>query len=309
MTFFLACRRYNLSKGGGDVKQVIYIDVLIFLNTAITFLLLLAVSKLTKLTPSAGRYVIGSLLGGASSLIIFAPEMGFILSLLTKLLFSVVIVSLTYNSRSIKSIGKQVGYFFAVSFIFAGMMLWVSSLPGISIVSYNNGVAYIDVSMFSLIASAVICYVVTSVLNIVTRHRYEGGILYNIRITKDGKTVSSSAILDTGNALTDPFSGESLIISSRRTVEKVLPTDIKHYFDGDTDNCKAVRLIPCSTVTAESLLPVFRADEVIVSADELSINLKNVGIAVCNIEMDNIILPPEIAENCDRRKKYEKIYN
>lgn len=300
---------YNLAEGGGDVKQVIYIDVLIFLNTAITFLLLLAVSKLTRQTPSAGRYVLGSLLGGASSLIIFAPEMGFILSLMTKLLFSVIIVSLTYNSRSLKSIAKQTGYFFVVSFIFAGMMLWISSLPGISMVSYNNGVAYIDVSMFSLIASAVICFVVTTILNAVTEHRYEAGILYNIRIIKDGKSVSSSAILDTGNSLTDPFSGECLIIASRRSVEKILPSDIKYYFDGETEKCAAVRLIPCSTVTSESLLPVFKADEVVVSADTKLTRLKNAGIAVCNAELENIILPPEIYERYERRIKHEKTHS
>ncbi|MBO5955874.1 MAG: sigma-E processing peptidase SpoIIGA, partial [Clostridia bacterium] len=164
------------------MKQVIYIDVLVFLNTAITFLLLLATSKIIKLTPSAGRYVCGALLGGMSSLIIFAPDMGLMLSLITKLLFSVIIVSAVYHPKRLKKLARETSYFFAVSFVFAGVMLCISSLPGISAVSYNNGIAYIDLSIFSLIAASVICYAVTVLLNRFTGYSDDGEILCSIKI-------------------------------------------------------------------------------------------------------------------------------
>lgn len=291
------------------MKQVIYIDVLVFLNTAITFLLLLATSKIIKLTPSAGRYVIGSLLGGASSLIIFAPDMGLILSLITKLLFSLIIVSAVYNPRKPKSLFKQTGYFFVVSFIFAGIMICISSLPGISIISYNNGVAYIDLSMFSLICASVICYVVTTILNRITGYSNDGEILYNIKIKNDGKSVSMSAVLDTGNSLADPFTGESLIVASVQDVEQLLTDDIKSYLTGNLDRCGKLRLAPCSTVSGESLLPVFKADEVQIIGNGQSVLLHNVSIAVCSADIDNIILPSNILDNCKRRKKHETVYS
>ncbi|MBQ8210632.1 MAG: sigma-E processing peptidase SpoIIGA [Clostridia bacterium] len=295
-------------KGGVGVKQVIYIDVLIFLNTAITFLLLLATSRITKLTPSAGRYVIGSLLGGASSLIIFAPDMGLLLSLLTKLLFSLIIVSVVYKPRRLMITAKQTGYFFSVSFIFVGIMLCIASLPGVSLISYNNGVAYIDLSMFSLIAAAVICYAVTCILNSLTRHSAEGEILYNIKISHNGETVSLSSILDTGNGLTDPFNGESLIIAAQKDVAQLLSEDINNYLRGETDKCSSVRLVPCSTVAGQSLLPVFRADEVKITGGGMAVNIKNAGIAVCTAEIGNVILPSNIFDNCKRRRNNEVVY-
>ena len=288
------------------MKQVIYIDVLIFLNTIITFLLLLASSKLMKLTPSAGRFVIGSLIGGASSLIIFAPDMGLLLSLITKLLFSIIITSATYNPKSIKSILRQTGYFFAVSFIFAGIMLFASSLDGISIVSYNNGAVYIDFSFFSLVAASVICYLITIILNRITRHKNESDILYNIKITKDGKTESSSAILDTGNSLCDPFSGESIIIADISAVRNLLTDDIVLYLSGKSEKCSAIRLVPCSTVTDDSLLPIFRADEVTVSADGHHAYIKNPLIAVTGKSLTHIIMPSDIFKDTERRKSDEK---
>ena len=288
------------------MKQVIYIDVLIFLNTIITFLLLLASSRLMKLTPSAGRFVLGSVIGGASSLIIFAPDMGLLLSLITKLLFSVIITTATYNPKTVRAILRQTGYFFAVSFIFAGIMLFVSSLEGISIVSYNNGAVYIDFSFFSLIAASTLCYIITVVLNKLTRHKNESGILYNIRISKDGKTVSYSAILDTGNGLTDPFSGDSIIIADTDIIKNILPNDIILYFNGESEKCSSLRLVPCSTVTDDSLLPVFRADSATVNDSGKHVYIDRPLIAVTQQKLSHIIIPPDIFTNAERRKTDEK---
>lgn len=276
------------------MKQVIYLDVLIFLNTAITFILLLACSRIMKLTPSAGRYVMGSLLGGIFSLIIFAPDMGIILSLVTKLVFSLIMVFIVYNPKRLKNAFRQAGYFFSVSFVFAGIMLFVSSLPGISIIRYNNGIAYIDFSITSLILSAVVCYVVTCILNKITRHSHDGEVLYNIKIKNNNKTVSLASILDTGNNLIDPFNGESLIIASKSDIWNLLPFGIQNYISDDTENCESVRLVPCSTIAGESLLPVFRAEEVVISGDRMNRHLVNVGIAVCAQEIGNVILPANI---------------
>lgn len=287
------------------MKQVIYIDVLIFLNTIITFLLLLAASKLMKLTPSAGRFVIGSLIGGLSSLIIFAPDMGLFLSLIIKLLFSIIITSVTYNPTNIKNILRQTAYFFAVSFIFAGMMIFASSLDGISIISYNNGAVYINFSFFSLIIASVICYCTTVLLNKFTRHKNESDILYNIKIEKDNFTVSYSSILDTGNGLKDPFTGESVIIAGIDTLKNVLPDDIRLYYDNKGEYCRNLRLVPCSTINNESVLPVFRADIAIISDGKTIIKLTKPMIAVTQKKLSHIILPPDI-KNKERSYQNEK---
>lgn len=284
------------------MKQVIYIDVLIFLNTIITFLLLLASSRLMKIYPSPGRFVIASVLGGISSLIILAPDLGFLLSLMTKLLFSLIIVISAYNPKSVSAIAKETGYFFVVNFIFAGMMLFASSLPGISIVNYNNGAAYINLSFFSLIAACVICYGVTVILGKITKNKTADTVFFNIDITSDGKTINCSAILDTGNSLTDPFTGESVIIADKFTLSEILPENIKIYLDtGNSEN--AIKLIPCKTVAGSALLPCFRAEKIRINKNHLSYEIKNPEIAVSSQTMTDVILPSAICKNTERRKR------
>ena len=284
------------------MKQVIYIDVLIFLNTIITFLLLLASSKLMKIYPSPGRFAIASVSGGIESLIILAPDLGFFLSLITKLLFSLVIVISAYNPKSISAMLKETGYFFVVNFIFAGMMLFASSLPGISIVNYNNGAVYINLSFFSLVAACVICYAVTCLLGKITKNKAADSIVYNIRIETDGKTLNTSAILDTGNALTDPFTGKSVIIADKFTLSEILPQNVKSYLE--TGRCeKGIRLIPCKTVSGTTLLPCFCADKIRITDNKTKTEINNCEIAVSRQPLTEVILPPSIINTNERRTK------
>lgn len=290
------------------MKQVIYLDVLIFLNTIITFLLLMASSRLMKIYPSPGRFVIASVLGGFSSLIILAPDMGILLSLLIKLIFSVIIVVSAYNPKSVAAIAKGTGYFFAVSFLFAGMMLFASSLPGISIVNYNNGVAYINLSFFSLIAACFICYAVTVILGKITKNKTADTVVMNIDITSGKKTVNCSAILDTGNSLTDPFTGEGVIIADRFTLSEILPENIKTYLEtGNSEN--AIRLLPCKTVTGTALLPCFRAEKIRINDRDFSFEIEKPEIAVSSQTMTDVILPSSICKNPERRKENATLKN
>ncbi len=288
------------------MQQVVYVDVLVFLNTIITFLLLLAVSRLVHISPTPLHYVTGSVLGGLSSLVLLLPEMGFVFSVLSKLLFSLLIVTISYFPKSARAAVKLTGYFFAVSFIFAGMMLFAASLPGIYLVQYKNGAAYVNFSFYSLVGSCVVCYVVTAVLGKVTRHKAAGELIFFAQIVCREKTVKTTALLDTGNSLTDPFSGESVIVSDFDTLKSVVPSDVSEYLNGN-QNINGIKLIPCKTVTSESLLPVFRAEEILLKSKDSTCKLQNVQIAVSRQKIGKAIVPAILIENSERRSKNAQI--
>lgn len=289
------------------MKPVIYLDVLIFLNMMITFLLLSAASRMMKLSPSPGRFVLGAVLGGASSLMILAPELGLLLSLLTKLLFSLIIVVAVYNPKSLRAILRETGYFFAVSFLFAGIMLGFSALPGVSAVQVRNGAVYVNFSFFSLIAASVLCYAVTAILGKLTGHKAAGDTLLEITVTRNGKTVRGQALLDTGHSLTDPFTGESVLVADKSFVKHLLPENTALWLEGKTEQCEKVRLIPYTAVGSSGLLPCFRADEVELSDGKNHYRLKNAEIAVSDGAMPQAVIPPEMLADPERSQEYEHI--
>lgn len=283
-----------------NMSHVIYVDVLIFLNIIVTFLLLLAASRLMKLSPSSGRYVAGSVFGGISSLMILVPEMNFFFSLALKILISLIIILIVYNPKTLRTVAKETGYFLVVNFIFAGMMMFAASLPGINIVQYRNGAAYINLSFFSLVGACVICYVVTCVLGKITNHK-SVNLFYHIEIENNGKTLREKALYDSGNNLTDPFTGESIIVADIEMIRNIVPESINEYYLTRVPS-EGIKLIPCNTVAAQTVLPCFRAEKVKIYNGKIQCVLKNAEIAVTDNRLDSIILPSDIAENLERRK-------
>lgn len=284
------------------MENVIYADVLVFLNIIITFLLLLACARFLRLSPPPLRFLFGSLLGGASSLIILAPDLGLVFSVLSKLVFSLIIVCAAFSPKSLRSAARETGCFFAVSFLFAGIMLFISSLPFISKVQLNNGAVYIDFSFMSLVLSSVLCFIITRVLGRITR-RGVAPSSCEIKIVAPCGTVTKTAIIDTGNDLKDPFTGESVIIADRNSLKSILPENIKRYLSGEEDKCKGIKLIPFSTVASQGLLPCFRADSAVITTQKRVYTIDKPQIAVSRNNLPDIIVPAEFTANSERRKE------
>lgn len=67
-----------------------------------------------------------------------------------------------------------------------------------------------------------------------TRRRHPGKEIQGIaqvRITLNGKQVSLIGMVDTGNHLTDPFSGKPVVLCRYQLVKEILPESICRYFD------------------------------------------------------------------------------
>ena len=61
-------------KGGGRIKTVVYLDVLLLTNFLTAYLLLLAAGALSGQRAPFARMLAGSALAALSALILFAPE-------------------------------------------------------------------------------------------------------------------------------------------------------------------------------------------------------------------------------------------
>jgi len=78
-----------------------------------------------------------------------------------------------------------------------------------------------------------------------------------LTITRQGKTVTLPAKIDTGPTLTEPFSGTPAIVADRRALGAILPPNFGMQ---STENAVSIRLIPFSSLGADGVLPAFRPD-------------------------------------------------
>ena len=168
-------------------------------------------------------------------------------------------------------------YFYAVNFIFAGVMLalWLTFKP--SFMHFNNTYFYFDFSLFSLIISTVIAYIAVSLIRYFLDRKSMGNKKYSVIFSINKKIVSSEAIADTGNTLTDIFTGKPVVICNSEIIpiseefkEVLICNDmesIQKYIIASNE-LKGVRLIPFSTLNSSGTIAVFNPDKIIIKEDE-----------------------------------------
>ena len=255
------------------LNTVIYADILVVINIIINYLLLRAAAAITACEFRALRFLAASALAGIFSLIIFIDNMPLWLSIIVKIAFLLIMVFVAFGAKSVKAFVKCFAAFFIANFVFAGIMLAVCTFLLPNAAMYKNGVVYFDIDILTLTVSAIVCYIILSILSRLTRSRVPQKCIYHIKITAGEKSVEGKALFDSGNTLCDCFSGKPVIIAENDFVKSL-------YEKTQLSDMKNFRLIPFSTIKDGGALPAFMADEVEIEINEFHAFAKEIYIAV-----------------------------
>ena len=254
------------------MKQTIYIDILIAVNLFINYILLLLTAKFLSLKWKSIRLVFGEILSGIYSLYILFPETNLFLSILVKLIMSITIVWCVFGFKSLKSFIKITLCFYAINFLFSGMMLglWILFRP--SSMEMNNGVVYFNISPLVLIASTIVSYFIIEIFYRIIGKNHIKNSFYEIKINIEDSPVKLRAKVDTGNILREPFSNLPVIIVRKSTAEKIIPPKLLGLLDNyyqNTNNISSyevkypIRMVPFKTVAGSGVFPAFKPKNII----------------------------------------------
>lgn len=268
------------------MKQTIYVDILIAVNLFINYILLLLTAKFLSLKWKSIRLVFGEILSGIYSLYILFPETNLFLSILVKLIMSITIVWCVFGFKSLKSFIKITLCFYAINFLFSGMMLglWILFRP--SSMEMNNGVVYFNISPLVLIASTIVSYFIIEIFYRIIGKNHIKNSFYEIKINIEDSPVKLKAKVDTGNILREPFSNLPVIIVRKSTAEKIIPPKLLGLLDNyyqNTNNISSyevkypIRMVPFKTVAGSGVFPAFKPKNII-NPEGI---LKKAYIAIC----------------------------
>ena len=327
---------YNYKKNSidflpcGVIKTKIYVDVLVVINIFINYFLLSAASLIVRLKPKRIRLAAGAFTGGAYSLVIFLPNIPNILSVFMNFCMSVLLVLIAFAPKKITVFIKEFAAFFAVNFIFAGLMLavWLVFKP--SGMVYNNAAVYFDIDVKLLVLSTVVCYVVLTLFSKLLKRNSPDDKLFDVKLCNKGAAVftkalfdtgnlkaplKKQALFDTGNLLSDGFSDTPVIIAERSVVKKLVPEGIFSFIDGEAAlpinaDDGSIRLIPAGTVGGESILRAVLIDSVTVIGKKEAREVKNVILAESKTPFSSgdysVLLGPKIFEIREGNQKNER---
>lgn len=248
----------------------IYGDVLAAVNFTVTLMLLSLCGKILGVPPGRGAKYISAALGAAASFIIFIPMKSVFLQIVYRLMVSVLLVGVAFPENGRRFFWRSIGVFYAASFLAAGVvagLVWLFPAAGFFTA---NGVVYLNIRPMILLGAVTAAYVMVSVYDRFAARRSTGQNLYRMTIIRNGTSVKVSALADTGNFLTEPFSGLPVIVVNASAVWPLLSEQEKDLiFHRDTETVlPRLRWVLCRTVAGNSLLPAFAPDAILITTAE-----------------------------------------
>ncbi|MCR4615287.1 MAG: sigma-E processing peptidase SpoIIGA [Clostridiales bacterium] len=254
------------------MKEIIYIDVLFVINLMVTYFLLMSASAIIKAPAKRLRVLAASAVGGLASGVILLPPLNTFFMLLIRLFLSGILILISFGFGEKRKFIRNIAVFYAVNFVFAGLMMAIWLLFKPKGMMYNNTAVYFNISVFKLILTACVCYVILSLGNKLFRSAAPGNRSYEATVTLGEKSVRVPALLDTGNTLTDGFTGLPVIVADYSAVREIIPEEIRPFFKSEALNTellpdewkKHIRAVPYSSIGGRGVLPAFKADKVTV---------------------------------------------
>lgn len=255
--------------------QVVYLDTLFALNALMDYLLLLASARMAGEPLYRGRLVLAAVFGGvyaSGAVLVGGPLIHPVFKLGTAVLM--VLIGLGRSRRLL----RQTLIFFFLSCALGGGVLAIGTMGGTG--AAQGGVIRSGMDLKVVLLSASVCYFFVSVVTKrAARHSGKHGELMEVSLELCDKRISFTALMDTGNTLTDPVNGQGVLVVDWDIVKPLLPEIQPRHISEPTygmeqlSNCMPAgrcRLVPFRAVGVEcGMLLAIRADRAMIGGREV----------------------------------------
>lgn len=223
----------------------VYLDLVMFINFFLDFLLLLGVSIILKRKVSIKRVIFGSFFGGLSILILFIP-MNNIILFIFKFAISVIMILISFGYSSFKYTFINLLYLYILSIFLGGFLYFLNDqfcIERKGFVFINNGFSI--TILFILLISPIVIYLYVKQSKVL-KNNYNN--YYDVKIYLNGNCLDCTGFLDSGNSLSY-LSNNVILLDKRKII-----FDIKPYL-----------FIPYETIDNKSILKGFKPDKVVIN--------------------------------------------
>ncbi|MGM9550871.1 MAG: sigma-E processing peptidase SpoIIGA [Clostridia bacterium] len=215
------------------------------------------------------KTLISAFVGAVYAVAVFFPSLEFFQSFAMKLIISGIMVGLGFKITNKIRFLKIWCSFYLVSFIFGGAIMAIMSITSLGAKSgaiISNGSIYFSLPwQFVILTSAAVYFMIIVFSRVRKKRIAKEAIGRLVKIYINGKTVEMKAIIDTGNTLSDPITGDPVIVCEYDEL-KCLFTDtegVSTIMEKMALTGMRIRLIPFSSIGEEKgVMPGFMPDRV-----------------------------------------------
>ncbi len=247
--------------------MVVYADILLAINFAVDFVMLKGASHFCGKRIKNFRMILGAAVGAASSMIIFFPTVSELGLFFYRIIAALAVSATAFCPCRAKKLFKCSFMLLLQSFVLSGMlMLWQVTAAPSGVVSYG-GAVYFDIGIPALIICSVMGYIAACLLSGILARKFAAEQFCDITIINSGTSATFTALIDTGNSLVEPFSGDPVIVCELGALRAAVPPEIES-FDLEQEVHGKIRLIPYKTVDSGGLLPAFMPEKLLIKRPE-----------------------------------------
>lgn len=261
--------------------MIIYLDLVLFLNFAFDFLLLLSVNIVLKRNVSFKRIVLGALIGSLSILFLFLKLNSLTLFLL-KVVISILMTLISFKFESFKYTFNNLMYLYMISTILGGFLYLLNiefSYNQEGLVFYFKGLSINFIVL--LIAAPIIVFIYIKQVKSL-KNNYS--CYYEIEIVfSNNQSIKLNSFLDTGNKLKDPITNKGIIL-----VEKEM---LKGKY-----NIRSPMYVPFNSLNNHGLIKCFKPKYIIIENKIYTDYLIGVSDRKFNIDGISCILNYKLME-------------
>ena len=190
----------------------IYADVIFFVNFIFSYVLLYILGKFVNTVKIKKlRLAVAAVIGGISSAIIFCIEMPMWISYVLRCVAMFLMITTAYFEKR-KNILNQMLWFVMLGGIMMFVMIMLVSLTGKTIgMAINNGIVYFDInSKVFAVSLGISCIMMIFFVKMFKNRKNKK--YYILNVTHNDRTITVSALFDSGNLLKEPITGKYVSI-------------------------------------------------------------------------------------------------
>lgn len=277
--------------------MTIYVDVVLFENLIMNYIILFTTSQILKIEPKHIRIILASLLGAIYSIIAYMNILDIYSKIPLKILLSIIIVYVAFNPQTVKKMWKYILFFYLVSFVFGGAAFSLIYIVKPQEILMKNGLFLGTYPLKIAILGAIVAFITITIVFKLAKNKISKKDLFcKMEICINNKKIETKTMVDTGNMLKEPITNTPVVVVEHMLLYECIPKEIlnnlENIIGGDFSNISEkikneyiskLKLIPFSSLGKQNgMLIGIKPDYIKIKTEEKENKIENVIIGIYN---------------------------
>jgi stage II sporulation protein GA (sporulation sigma-E factor processing peptidase) len=207
--------------------DILYIDIVFIENLFMNYFLLYLLKRLVRSKAPIWRLFLSAFIGALYVLVILMPSMEIYLNLSMKILVSLLMIVIAFLPYTFREVIKLVLLFYLETFLIGGSIMAIFYLTHGDLNNINGVILLNRMSQIYLIIGSLLGIIFSKIaFDYIDSYFFDNNFIVDLEIFLDKKHQNIKALIDTGNNLKDPLSGDPVIVVYYKALKDLLPNDL-----------------------------------------------------------------------------------